>query len=300
MLTLLTTPPFCTVQDLGRTGWRAEGVPLSGAMDPVALQAANDLVGNEPGAAGLEWALGGGRLRIEGATALAITGVAAEVRLNGNAVPLWTTLSAQAGDELEIRRLVAGRYLYLAVAGGLAVPALMGSRSTYLPGGFGGYEGRRLQAGDVLPVGTRPAAVPAVGTVWPSTRRPDYGRTRLRVLPGPQAALFDEAAWRTLTSARYVVTPAGDRTGYRLEGPIITCRVEAALPSEAACPGAIQVPAAGQPIVLMADAPTVGGYPKIGVVIAADLPVLAQKRPGETVAFETVTLAEAQAARPIG
>lgn len=286
-LEVVAAPVFATVQDLGRFGYRAQGVPPSGAMDPDALVRANDAVGNDPGDAGLEWALGPGRLRALAACHIAVDAVRIRVTVDGHRVPLRTGTRVDAGEEIALGVPEAGWFAYLAIAGGLDVPLVLGSRSTYLPGRFGGMEGRRIRTGDTLSGGSPEgrAAGPA------STAAPTRGYDEpIRVVPGPQADLFDTPAWEALLSGAYVVGSASDRMGYRLEGPSLAHRGPATLPSEPACPGAIQVPDGGAPIVLMPDGPTVGGYPKLAVVVTADLGRMAQRRPGDPVRFERVGL----------
>lgn len=285
MISVLAAPPFATVQDLGRAGHRAEGVPVSGAMDPDALARLNLAVGNAGTAAGLEWALGTGSLRLEAGGVVALGPVGGN--LDGSPVEPWTTAHGAAGATLHLQAPVDCRLGYLAIAGGLDVPPVLGSRSTYLPGRFGGHMGRRLRAGDVLPVGNTPGR-PAALTPPPVEHGP------IRVVRGPQADLFDDAAWEALLGDGYRVGVASDRMGYRLEGPALRHRGAASLPSEPACAGAIQVPDGGAPIVLMPDGPTVGGYPKIAVVVAADLGRLAQRLPGQRLRFRVVSLEEAR------
>jgi antagonist of KipI len=175
------------------------------------------------------------------------------------------------------------------------VPILLGSRCTYLPGRFGGYEGRILRSGDTLKLGERPFARPAEGFHSAADLMPRYDSEIVHVIRGTQADLFDESDWRTLTESDYRISIASDRTGYKLEGPAIKNSL-GALPSEAGCPGAIQIPGDGLPIALMADAPTVGGYPKIAVISEADLPILAQRRPGESIRFQLITIEQSQRA----
>jgi biotin-dependent carboxylase-like uncharacterized protein len=281
MIEILKAPPFATVQDLGRPGHRREGVPPAGAMDCPALRWLNRRVGNPDGAAAIEWALGGGRLRCCSAITLAI-GPGSASRGTETIAP-WSAVGCQAGDELVLDPPSATRFGYLAVGGGIATPPLMGSRSTYLPGGFGGMAGRRLRPGDRLPVGTDQGA-PTIGEAVPS-----YDRV-IRVLSGPQAELFDDTAWEALLNGSYAIAAASDRMGYRLDGPLIRHRGSASLLSEPACPGAIQIPDGGSPIVLMPDGPTVGGYPKLGVIASADLGVLAQLVPGRRPRFALASL----------
>jgi biotin-dependent carboxylase-like uncharacterized protein len=262
---------------------------VAGAMDPESLELVNLLVGNAPAAAGVEWALGPGRIGVEQACSVA-AGPGTILAIAGEPVPAWTARRVRPGDALELA-VPAGRFGYLAVSGGVQVPPILGSRSTYLPGRFGGLEGRLIRAGDLLPGSGAPG--PARGL--PPALHPDDGGP-IRVVDGPQADLFDGRAWETFLNGRYVVSPTSDRMGYRLEGPTLSHRGAAALPSEPACPGAIQVPEGGTPIVLMVDGPTVGGYPKLGVVITVDLGRLAQQRPGARPAWVRVSLALAREA----
>ena len=264
-------------------------------MDTFAFQAANAIVGNESHAASLEWALGGGAIRFGRDCSFAMTGASVEATLASRPVAPCTTVLAAEGEELIVDRISAGRFLYVAVTGGIDVPILLGSRSTYLPGRFGGIDGRMVRTGDVL--GLQPPARPAptAGFHCAADLMPRYDSGIVHVTPGPQHSLFNDDAWRTFTESEYRIAAASDRTGYRLEGPAVASPLPT-LPSEAGCPGAVQVPGDGAPIVLMADAPTVGGYPKIAVVSEADLPILAQRRPGETIRFEKITIEQSQRA----
>jgi biotin-dependent carboxylase-like uncharacterized protein len=292
MIEVVRAPPFATVQDLGwRTG-RAMGLPPGGAMHQALLEQANLLVGNPPGFAGLEWALGPGALRfVNDATVCVLRD--AEVRVEGQVQPAGA-VHVKAGATVEIAPRGHDRFLYAAVRGGIDVPQIMGSRSTYLPGGLGGHEGRRIKSGDRLPIGAAPE---------PARRSAAAGggassvsdALELRVTRGPQWERFDPPARAAFFAGEYTVAPASDRMGYRLNGPAVNPREAATLPSEAACAGAVQIPDGGEPIVLMPDGPTVGGYPKMVVVIRADLGELAQCQPGRVVRFREVSLAEARA-----
>jgi len=286
MLEVLKAPPFATIQDLGRTGHRHEGVPPAGAMDPGALQWLNRRLGNPGGHAAVEWALGAGVFRFHQAVTVAVGPATGSI--GGTLVPAWTPVACPPGTELAVDLPATTRFSYLAVAGGVNVASVLGSRSNYLPGGFGGMAGRRLRSGDRLPLGE--ALAPSSGA---GATPPRYDRI-VRLLQGPQAHLFDETAWAALLGNHYTIGNASDRMGYRLEGPTLRHTGPAALPSEAACPGAVQVPDGGAPIVLMPDGPTVGGYPKIAVVLSADLGRLAQLRPGDRPEFQLVTLDEAR------
>jgi antagonist of KipI len=264
-------------------------------MDVFALQALNAIVGNAHDSASLEWALGGGTLEFQNDCALAIGGAHARATLAGETMHSFTTCYARAGDQLTVEQLTSGRFLYVAFSGGIDVPLILGSRSTYLPGRFGGYNGRMIARGDSLSLGPRPTSTPLEGFRCPPELLPRYEAAAVRITRGPHADLFDDSAWHTLTETDFAVSASSDRTGYKLKGKTVTEAV-ANLPSDASCQGAIQIPGDGAPIVLMADAPTVGGYPKIAVVAEADLPILAQRSPWQIVRFQLVTIEQSQRA----
>jgi len=264
-------------------------------MDVFALQALNAIVGNALDFAALEWALGGGTIRFQNDCVFAIGGAHVRATVAGQTMPSFTTCRAQAGDQLTVEQLTAGRFLYIAFSGGIDVPLLLGSRSTYLPARFGGCNGRMLASNDTLTLGPHPNSTPADGFRCPPELLPRYESAAVRITRGPHAEIFGEVDWRTLTETEFMVSTASDRTGYKLKGKALT-DANGNLPSEAGCQGAIQIPGDGNPIVLMADAPTVGGYPKIAVVAEADLPILAQRSPGEAVRFQLVTIEQSQRA----
>jgi antagonist of KipI len=295
MITITRAPPYLTVQDAGRKHSRSLGVPRGGAMDLFAIRAANAVVGNSLDDAALEWALGGGGVRFDRDCFFAIGGATARATIAGKVVAPCTTTFARAGDELTVEQITSGRFLYLACDGGIDVPVVLGSRSTYLPGHFGGYQGRVLRSGDSVALGTSPDTHPAEGFHSAADLMPRYESAIVHVTKGTQADLFDESAWRTLTESDYKISSASDRTGYRLEGPALGNAL-GTLPSEVGCTGTIQIPGDGQPIALMADAPTVGGYAKIAVVSEADLPILAQRRPGASIRFQLITIEQSQRA----
>lgn len=285
------------VQDTGRGGHAAQGVGTAGAVDAYSHAVANLLVGNRPDCATLEITLAGPRLRLHAAARIALCGADIAAEADGVALPGWRPVDLPAGCELSLGACRHGCRAYLAVAGGIPVPAVMGSRATDLRGGFGGLEGRALKAGDRLgepgPVAAQRDDRPPRIASWWIDPQPDIDFAqppRVGVLPGhrdtaPPGALFD-GSW--------TVSKVSDRQGLRLEGR--TLAVEAhSLPSEPVVPGTIQLPPDGQPIVLLADAQTVGGYPRIGHVARAHLPRLAQLRPGDRVALRPVSLDEALA-----
>jgi antagonist of KipI len=293
VISVVKAPPYLTVQDAGRQHSRSAGVPRAGAMDTFALEALNATVGNPSGAAGLEWALGGGVLRFDSECAFACGGATVTATLAGKPVRSFTTLSARAGDELRIEEFSRGRFLYIAFSGGIDVPEILGSRATYLPAHFGGLDGRMVTRGDRFTLGAPQHHVPHIGFSPDPALLPHYDARNVRITRGTHAHLFDAATWSTFTETEFAVGIASDRTGYKLSGRALPHSF-GTLPSDPGCQGAIQIPADGNPIVLMADAPTVGGYPKIAVVSEADLPLIAQLNPGERLRFKEVYLEESQ------
>ncbi|HET9462603.1 MAG TPA: biotin-dependent carboxyltransferase family protein [Thiobacillus sp.] len=280
------------VMDQGRPGWGALGVPTGGAADPRALAAANRLVGNDAAAAGLEITQQGPRLRFPLGGVVALTGARFVVTRSSGAAVVWSeTLVLAAGETLNLERSEAGCRCWLALRGGLALPQVMGSRSTFLPAGFGGYLGRALRAGDRLASGPQAGGVRLLRARPPSDERD----APLRVVAGPQAGQFDDAGLAAFFAGNYRVGTASDRRGLRLSGSAAT-PARAELPSQGVLPGAVQVPPDGQPIILGWDGPVTGGYPVIAGVIAADMAKLAQFRPGDAVRFVTIEL---ERARPL-
>lgn len=284
-----------TIQDLGRFGFQRFGMPVGGAMDPLALRLANRLVGNRDGAAALEVTVTGPELAFEGDAVIAITGGDLSPSLDGAPVPAWTAVHAGNGARLTFGVRRQGSRSYVAVAGGLDVPEVLGSRSTHLGSRTGGLRGRALSRDDVLVVG-RPAAASAGsrGRAVPNDLRPDYTSTpTLRVIPGPQADRFSRQTLETLITSRWVISPHSDRMGYRLEGPPLDHLTSPDIVSDATPLGAVQVPASRQPILLMADRQPTGGYPKLAVVITADLPLAGQLLPGDTIRFAEASIDDA-------
>jgi biotin-dependent carboxylase-like uncharacterized protein len=276
------------VMDLGRPGFRSQGVPEGGAADAPAMMLANRLLGNADNAAALELLLRGPILRFPKGGRIALTGANMRARLNGAPVAWWRALEIPAGGELELGQASNGLRGYLAVAGGIEAPLVLGSRSTFLPGGFGGWQGRALKASDRLPVKNADAIRTGVASIV-SRDGP------LRVLPGPQLSEFSDAALKLLAASEFAVSADANRLGLRLSGPSLQY-AGSELASQAVLPGAVQVPPDGQPIVLGWDGPVTGGYPVIAGVITADLHRLAQLRPGDRLRFSFVTLGQAHAA----
>lgn len=304
MATLRVIAPgmLTTIQDCGRWGWQSRGVPVAGAMDPWSHRVANALVGNAPSAATLELTLVGPAVEFDDERVVAVTGADFELTLDDRAVPTNTAFVAAAKSLLRFGRRIDGARAYVAVSGGIDVPPILGSRSTHVTTHMGGMDGRPLRAGDVLPLGKRgresfspPSRWNARELLggWKTTPVPFF---KIRVLPGPQVENFATEALDVLQSAPYVVSAQSDRMGFRLEGQTLAHAGNADFISDATPLGALQVPASGQPILLMADRQTTGGYPKIATVITADIGLAGQLAPGDSISFVVCSQREAIAA----
>ncbi|HEX6132837.1 MAG TPA: biotin-dependent carboxyltransferase family protein [Longimicrobiales bacterium] len=294
-----------TVQDLGRTGMQRHGIIGAGPMDAAAHRIANLLVGNDPGAATLEATMIGPVLEIDADVLLAVTGADLGASLDDRTLPLWCPVVAPRGSVLAFSSARAGCRAYVAIAGGIDVPAVLGSRSTDLIAGIGGVEGRALTAGDTLPIG---AASQAAGGIRDRIRAapdavrsagrsllPRYGREPvLRILRGPEHERFTAESRRLLCAEPFEVSAQSNRMGIRLTGAALRLEGAYDLVSSPVSTGTIQVPPSGEPIVLMADHQTVGGYPRIGSVITVDQPLIAQAAPGSRLRFREVDMPEAQ------
>lgn len=288
---------FTTVQDLGRYGYQQYGVPVAGAMDSFSARIANRLVGNPDHAALLELTLKGPDLEFERDTVMAITGADLSPTIDGERAPQWECIQVSRGTRLRFGEPQVGARSYLAIAGGIDVPLILGSRSTHCSSDTGGLDGRPLKQADILRT-RKPtkSVVRSIGKRLPARLIPRYGKSAtLRVIPGPQRNDFPATSLATLIGSSYDLTPESNRMGYRLTGPRIIGKGSSRFISDCTTMGALQIPADGQPILLMADRQTTGGYPKIAVVISADLPLAAQLAPGDTIAFALSTVAKAQA-----
>jgi antagonist of KipI len=299
MITVLKPGLLTTVQDAGRFGHRASGMPVAGAMDRLALAVANRLAGNEPGAAALELTLVGGAFRFEEDAIAALAGAEIPASLDGKPILPGVSFVAPSGATLTLGVARRGVRAFLAVRGGIDVPVLLGSRSTYARAAFGGFEGRALRAGDRLPVCAPPEQVsPEVSYLpgeLPELTAPG-GTVPLRVIAGPQDDRFHPEGIETLYGATWKVTTLNDRMGYRLDGPPVRLLGAADIVTDAVVPGAVQVSGDGKPMVLMVDCQTTGGYAKPFTVIGPDLRRLAQARAGDGVRFVRCTQDEAVAA----
>ena len=296
ILEVLEPGALTTVQDGGRRGWARYGIPPSGPMDPVAMAIANRLVGNPVGSAALEITLTGPVLRAYGDLLIAVCGAEFDVWVERLNVPLWCSVFVRDGAVIKFSTCHKGMRAYLAVAGGIQVPTFLGSAATYLPAGFGGLGGRALTTGDQFHIGEHPVSDLALhaGQRWPMERRPTYhSPPTLRVVPGPQADVFEPDTTARFFDSCYKVTTQSNRMGIRLSGPTLMLRHAASMVSDGVIAGSIQVPPDGQPIVMMADHQTTGGYPKIATVIWPDLPLIAQCLPGTDVRFRSISWQQA-------
>lgn len=279
-LDVVQTGPLATVQDLGRPGHAALGVGVSGAADPVSFRLANRAVGNPAGAAAIEATLGGLRVRCRGGLFAAVTGAPAPLLVDGRPEAPCSVFHIPDGAELRMGAPPAGLRSYLAVRGGIEVPAVLGSRSTDTLAGLGPDP---LKPGDLLPVGPPPGDNPLLDVL--PVRPPATGDIELRAMPGPRADWFAAGALDALFTDAYTVTSDIDRVGMRLDGPVLPHADRGELPSEGTVTGALQVPPSGQPVLFLADHPLTGGYPVIAVVASADIGRAAQARPGQRLRF---------------
>ena len=294
MITVQRAPAWLVVQDLGWGSHRAMGMPTGGAMDRHALSVANLLVGNKADAAGLEWALGGGTIRFERPATIALTGARLEATLAGEPVSMNTSHRAQSGDELVVTRFVSGVFAYVAVQGGMGVDPILGSRSTYVRGGFGGLHGRRLRAEDFLPLGQSTSAPPPEGFAAPDELVVLGGDRPIRVTPGPQAVLFDAEATERLADAEWIIAAASDRMGYRLKGPEIGTIAAGLTRLGAGVSGGSPGPRCGRTDRVDGRWADRRRVPKLAVVCGADLGRLAQTEPGRSIRFSWISMEEAQ------
>ena len=287
-----------TIQDRGRWGWQSCGVPVAGSMDAVSHRIANALVGNDPEAALLEITLTGPDMAFNDDRRVAVAGARFELTLNGQPMPMDAPFMAPAGSRLRFGRRHRGARAYLAVSGGIAVPPVFGSRSTHVASAMGGVEGRPLRAGDCLPLGPHrrePQASAAVSARVPDLIPAGDRPAAIRVLPGPHDDRFSPGALEALESGPYVISVSSDRMGFRLDGPELSASHAAEMISDALPPGGLQVPPSGQPILLMADRPTTGGYPCLATVITADIGMAGQLAPGDSMSFVLTSRGDARA-----
>jgi len=296
MLKVLTPSVLTTIQDSGRRGWQAYGVPVSGPMDAFAQRAANLLVANPLEAAALEIGYSSAVFLAQADCLITATGPGFALFVNERPMCMWTSVYVRKNWRIRLEKAGAGNWATLAVHGGIATKPALGSRATYLRAQLGAEPARPLQTGDLIPIGVPSRSLLDL-TSRSMTPTIDYSPNPLiHVIPGPQVFRFTPAALSTFYSSPYTISPASDRTGYRLNGPALECTTQGELISEGMARGCIQIPADGLPIVMQADCPTTGGYPKIASVISADQPLLAQAPVGTgQIRFVEVTVEEAQA-----
>jgi biotin-dependent carboxylase-like uncharacterized protein len=301
-ITVLRPGLLSSFQDLGRNGSQHLGVPVGGAMDSRAHRLANLIAGNTGDEATLEITLAGPALRFDAAGCIAISGAQLGARLNGVPVQNNRPLVARPGDTLDFAGRVSGLRTYIAWHGGIDLPAILGSRSTYLRGGFGGHEGRALKSGDVFAMkadftvqglDALERNLDRIRIYLPATLGA-VPRQTIRVLRGAHTPLFTETSVEAFFNGEYRIRPESERMGYRLEGPVLKLKSATQLLSEATSFGSVQVPPDGNPIVLMADRQTTGGYAKIAHVATVDLPAVAQCMPGDRLRFREASLQDAQ------
>lgn len=304
-----------SIQDAGRWGHQKEGVPVNGAMDLLALRTGNLLLGKPEGAAALEVCQPGPTLAFEQNHLIAITGAMLQPRINGQPIKMWRPLWVRAGSQLDFGPSVAGRFAYLHLAGSFGLPRLMASMSTYLRGGFGGFRGRALQTGDLLPVEKPAEAAYLLAALLQQKAgsncfchaswfaKPHALQTRprkenavsvIRAVAGPEWLQFSTDSQQKFQEAEFRISNRSDRMACQLEGPLLSRITDKQLISSAVSFGTIQVPANGFPLVLLADRQTTGGYPRIAQVASVDLPVLAQLQPGSAIKFRLISLQQAQ------
>lgn len=290
---ILFPGPLSTVQDAGRFGYLKSGIGTSGVMDREAYETANRLLQNTAGEAVIEATLLGPALFSDSDCVCCITGADMAPRLDGQSVPMYRPFLIRAGQTLSLSAAVNGCRSYLAFAGGIDVPLVLGSRSTNLKCRLGGYQGRALQKDDVLSLGPATADVSAL--LQNKAPKPFFSSSvTVRVIEGPQAEYFTKRGKQTFYGCPYVVSPESDRMGYRLEGPAVESENGVDIVSDGIALGAVQIPPSGKPIILLSDRQTTGGYAKIATVISKDIPRLAQLKPGDQVLFEKTDLSKIQ------
>lgn len=290
---ILFPGPLSTIQDAGRFGYLKSGIGTSGVMDRESYETANRLLQNTAGEAVIEATLLGPALLFDSDCVCCITGADMTPTLDGQSVPMYQPFLIRAGQTLSLSAAVNGCRSYLAFAGGIDVPLVLGSRSTNLKCRLGGYQGRALQKDDVLSLG--PATADVSSLLQNKAPKPFFSSpVTVRVIEGPQAEYFTKRGKQTFYGHPYTVSPESDRMGYRLEGPSVESENGVDIVSDGIAFGAVQIPPSGKPIILLSDRQTTGGYAKIATVISKDIPRLAQLKPGDQVLFEKTDLSKIQ------
>ena len=291
-LSVIKPGMLTTLQDLGRRGYQGVGVPVAGPMDAYSHRLANQILGNDASAAALEITILGPELLADGELTCAATGADISVTIDGRPAPLNEAFRVRSGARIRWGTRISGARQTFAVAGGFDVPATLGSRATHVTSRMGPFGGRALRPGDVLPVGGSRGGRSLIGHPLDVP----VGGAHLRVLPAPHRDRFTDDAWGLLVHARFSISPQSNRMGYRLDGPLLGHSGATDILSEGMPWGAIQVPSSGQPILLLADRATTGGYATIANVISADLPIAGQLAPGNWIQFDPVNREDAIAA----
>jgi len=286
-MTVIRPGMLTSIQDLGRWGLQSRGVPVAGPMDEYSHRLANRLAGNPEDASALEITLMGPELQFDAAVVCVVAGATFGLAVGDSPAPMHAPFEVPPGVRLRFGPRTAGTRATLAVRGGFDAERVFGSAATSLIAKMGPLGGRALKAGDILPLGHAVSSPASTPRGFPLSL--PAGGARLRVIPGPQAEMFTARAFETLYGSRFTITPQSNRMGYRLEGPRLEHSGSADILSDATAIGSLQVPASGQPIMLMADRQTTGGYPKIATVISADLPIAGQLAPGDWVEFAGCT-----------
>ncbi|KIL43508.1 KipI antagonist [Jeotgalibacillus alimentarius] len=293
-----------SIQDNGRRGHQESGMIISGVMDIFSMRIANTLVGNDENEAVLEITLTGPTIEFQEDQLIAICGADFSAVIDDQPAPLWRPVAVKKGSTLHMKFSKTGCRGVIAVGGGFNVPEVLGSKSTYLRAGIGGFKGRGLEKEDLISVGTRNSDSeriyqnvlnkPAQWSVSRAYTEEVYDRSVMRVIPGKQYEAFTEESRECFFDQAYKISKHSDRMGFRLDGDNLECGLQGNMLSEGVAFGTVQVPADGQPIILLADRQTLGGYPKIGQVASVDLPALIQKKPGESIHFEEISIQKAQ------
>lgn len=294
MIKIIKPGLYTTVQDRGRMGFQRFGIPVAGAMDDFSFRVANILVGNDENTAALETTFMGPNIQIDFDGFIAITGANMEPKINGSNVKMWRSIKVDKGDNLTFSGASEGLRSYISFGGGLGVSEILNSKSTYVRGSLGGFKGRKLMEGDEIPIDSSNSKAEPGKYISPGYI-PRYAKENIvRVILGPQDDHFSTEVIETFLDSPYKITAEADRMGYRLEGATLSHNKGPDIISDGIVFGSVQVPGHGSPIVMMADRQTTGGYTKIATVISADLPLLAQMGPGDTIHFQEVTIEEGQ------
>ena len=297
MFRIINAGPLSTVQDFGIKGYLKYGMPSAGAMDLFSFRIANILVGNLEGDAAIEFTLQGPEIELEADTVIAVTGGRCNPCLDGFPIPMWQSVFVKKGSIIDCGMVGEGFRGYIAFAGGIDVPEVLGSRSTYLKAAVGGFKGRKLAVADELKVNSPHNLDNLAGCLLPKDLIPSFDTEQeLRVILGPQDDLFFQSSIEVFLNSIYEITPQSDRMGYRLKGPTIKHKNGADIITDGIPHGAIQVPGEGQPIIMLSDKQATGGYAKVATVISIDLNKVAQLKPGDNIRFRSVTLEEAHKA----